>query len=252
MIVFSVIVPVYNSRQSLFELYWRVCQVMQQLAADFELILVDDFSLDDSYQQIKKLARFDQRVKGIRLAQNFGQQNAIFCGLQQARGDYLVTLDDDLQHSPEDIIKLYAKIKEGYQLVYALPEKRQYKFYRRWGSKLTNFLFGLITSKTSAIRVSSFRIMQKDLAEKIIKTNKHFIYLSALLLEQTDEIANIYTDQSKRKYGESNYNLIKLTLLFGRLYLYYGNLFFLQYLRKKGKQYLIAEATFVYQQERGN
>ena len=240
----SIVVPVYNGENSLEELYTSINKTAAANKLEFELILVDDHSPDQSYQEILKLHNQDSRVKGIRLAQNFGQQNAIFCGFNYAVGDYIITMDDDLQHRPEDISLLYQKIKEGYDVVYAIPEERSYSFYRRLGSKLTNWLFNLITPKKEKTRVSSFRIITGEMLEKIIDTDKSFIYLSAIILQEEAEIANVYTRHQQRKYGQSNYNFLKLLKLFLQLYIYYHEIPILKLFRSQKEQYLIAESTF--------
>ncbi len=245
----SIVVPVYNAENSLEELYLAIKKTAAANSLEFELILVDDNSLDQSYQKILELHNHDSRVKGIRLAENFGQQNAIFCGFNYAAGDYIITMDDDLQHRPQDINLLYQQIKKGYDVVYAIPEARADSFYRRLGSKLTNWLFELITPKSERIRVSSFRIINRKLLQKIINSDKSFIYLSAIILAEKPEIANIYTRQEERKYGQSNYNFLKLLKLFLKLFIYYGKLPFLKYFRSEKKQYLIAESTIKKKEE---
>jgi len=232
----------------LVELYSAIKKTAAANDFEFELILIDDHSPDQSYQKIVELHNQDSRVKGIRLAQNFGQQNAIFCGFNYALGDYIITMDDDLQHHPQDIALLYQQIKMGYDVVYAIPEERAYSFYRRLGSKLTNWLFNLITSKNERIRVSSFRIITKKILKKITASNKSFIYLSAIILKEEPEIANIYTKQQQRKYGQSNYNFLKLLKLFLKLYIYYGKLPLLKYLRRQKRQYIIGASTFDFKQ----
>lgn len=246
----SIVVPVYNGENSLAELYSAIKKTAAANDFDFELILIDDHSPDQSYQKILELHNQDSRVKGIRLAQNFGQQNAIFCGFNFAAGDYIITMDDDLQHLPQDIALLYQQIKKGYDVVYAIPEERAHSFYRRLGSKLTNWLFNLITPKNDEIRVSSFRIITREMMQKIKLSDKSFIYLSAIILEQKPEITNIYTRQQQRKYGQSNYNFLKLLKLFLKLYIYYGKLPFLKYLRRQKKQYIIGASTFKWKEEK--
>lgn len=240
----SIVIPVYNGENSLIELYQNLKKELKAVEVDFEVIFIDDNSSDQSYKKILSLNNKDKKVKGIQLAANFGQQNAIFCGLNYCQGDYIVTMDDDLQHSPSDISKLYFKIKEGYDVVYAVPQNQDHKLYRKLGSKLTNKLFNLITPKTNEIKVSSFRIMNQKTLKKVIKTNKSFIYLSAIILKTDAAIANLDIKKNKRKYGKSNYNLIKLSKLFLKLYLYYAELPFLKYFRSAKKQYRISKSTF--------
>ncbi|MFW5999714.1 MAG: glycosyltransferase family 2 protein [Halanaerobiaceae bacterium] len=237
----SAVIPVYNSEASLPELYERLAKVLGDIGGNFEIIMVDDCSCDGSYRQILKLQRRDNRVKGIKLAQNFGQQNALICGFNYISGDYVVTLDDDLQHRPEDIIKLYEKIREGYDVVYGLPEERRSGFYRKIGSKLTHYLFNLITAKDPELRVSSFRIMTWNIVKNIIEDEAAFVYISALVLEETDNIASVRVSHRNRKYGKSNYSFLRLVGLFIRLYIYHGNLPLLRLLRSDSPQYIIEE-----------
>lgn len=242
-VLFSIVIPVYNGENALEELYFELVKSLKKITDKFEIIMVDDNSNDKSYSKIIELAKRDRRIRGIKLAKNFGQQNAIICGLNYVNGQYAVTMDDDLQHNPEDITSLYDKIRKGYDIVYAIPEDREYSFYRKLGSKLTNHLFNLITNKGSNVRVSSFRIMKKNLVEKIIKEESSFVYISAILLKHTDKIANIFVSHSDRKYGESNYNIFKLSQLFFKLFIYYADFSFLKFLRKKEKQYIIEKST---------
>lgn len=237
----SIVIPVYNAENSLSELYSNVVKILAGIKLDFEIIFIDDYSLDKSYLKIKEIAENDSRVKVIKLARNFGQQNAILCGFNYTDGDYVVTMDDDLQHKAKDIKKLYEKIQEGYDIVYAVPQNREYGIYRKLGSKLTNILFNIISSKAADIRVSSYRIITRSLVDKIVKDKSSFVYISALVLKHTDNIANINVSHYNRKHGESNYNFFKLLKLFLNLYIYYGNFSFLEKLRKNGKQYEIEE-----------
>lgn len=237
----SVVIPVYNSEYSLVELYQRLTNALQIITDDYEIIMIDDYSKDDSYEQILQLHKKDNRVKAIKLAENFGQQNAIICGFNYIKGNYVITLDDDLQYNPEDIINLYNTIIKGYEVVYGIPEDRDYSFYRKIGSKLTNYLFGLITPKNPGIRVSSFRIMTRELVEKVVKYKSSFVYISAIILKHTKNITNIYITHNERKYGKSNYNFIKLAQLFIKLYIYHGNLSLLTLFRSKKPQFIIEE-----------
>lgn len=240
----SIVVPVYNGAASLKELYSQIKAAALKNDFLFELIFVDDGSSDQSYQKIVELHYQDSSVKGIKLAANYGQQNAIFSGLNYVSGDYIITMDDDLQHKPEDIIRLYQKIKEGYDLVYAVSETGDRSLYRQLGSKLRDLIFKLISSKKNDVKVSSFRIMKRQLLPQILAVDKAFIYISAIILKEDLKAANIKTTKAERKRGNSNYNFTKLFKLFFNLYLYYGNFYFLKYFRRRKKQYQIAELIF--------
>lgn len=221
--IISVVIPVYNSYDSLDELYKRLNKVLDNNFKEYEIIMVDDHSKDNSFQKLKKFNNENKRVKIIKLSQNFGQQNALFCGFHYCLGDYIVTIDDDLQHSPDDIIRLYNEIRKGYDIVYGVFEQREQLFYRRLGSYLTDKVFNRITKKRKDIKVSSFRILKKDLLKKIIKDKRSFIYLSAIILDETQNIGNIKVAHNERKYGDSNYSFIRLLKLFLKLYIYYSN-----------------------------
>lgn len=237
----SVVVPVFNSYNSLDELYKRLDNTLRENFDEYEIIMVDDHSQDNSYQKLKKYNKKDNRIKIIKLSRNFGQQNALFCGFHHCSGDYIVTIDDDLQHSPHDILRLYDEIKKGYDIVYGIFEQRQQLFYRRIGSYLTDKVFNMITDKRKDIRVSSFRILKKELLKKIIQDKRSFIYLSAIILNETPNISNIEVEHNERKYGNSNYSFIKLFKLFLKLYIYYSNNKICKLFRTDKPQFMIEE-----------
>ncbi len=134
---YSIVVPVYNSEKSLEILYSRIAAVFdEQLHQPFELILVDDCSRDNSYQVIRRLAAADSRVKGIQLAVNHGQQKAVLCGFHYVSGDYVITMDDDLQHPPEQIPVLIEKMEssDDIDVVIGEYETKKHGPVRRFGS----------------------------------------------------------------------------------------------------------------------
>ncbi len=237
----SIVIPVYNSYNSLEELYNRLTKTLEKNFDNHELIMVDDHSQDESFKKLKELHEKDNRIKVIKLAENFGQQNALMCGFHHSSGDYIVTMDDDLQHLPADVIELYQEIKKGYDIVYGIPAERQHLFYRRIGSYLTDKVFNLITNKSKNIRVSSFRILKRSLLKKVIQDKRAFVYLSAIILDLTDNIGNIYIEHEDRKHGDSNYNFFKLFKLFAKLYIYYSNNKILGIFRKNNPQYDIED-----------
>ncbi len=237
----SIVIPVFNSENSIEELYDRLVQTLENIFLDLEIIFVDDNSQDNSFKKLKNIYKKDKRVKVIKLSHNFGQQNALMCGFHYTTGNYIVTMDDDLQHLPENIINLYKEIKKGYDIVYAIPTEKQQKLYRRVGSYLTDKIFNLINNKSKDITVSSFRILKRSLLKKVIQDKRSFVYLSAIILNLTNNIGNIYIEHEERKYGDSNYNLIKLFKLFSKLYIYYSDNHLCKLLRSTNPQYIIDE-----------
>lgn len=222
----SVVIPVYNSEKSLDELYGRLKSALSLLSEDYEILLVDDGSKDLSYVRMKELHNRDSRFKIIGLDGNFGQQNAIMCGLHHTSGKYIVTMDDDMQHPPEEIGRLISKLKDGYDVVYGIPGQKKHSKIRNAGSKMTNYLFNKICHKPKDIRVSSFRVMTGDIVQKVVKDKTSFVYISAILLKNDAKVGNVIVMHDERKQGESNYSLIKLIKLYIKLYLYYSPAFF--------------------------
>lgn len=237
----SIVIPVYNSSHSLEELSKRIACILSRICQWYEIIMVDDGSKDDSFQKLLQLREQNQRIKIIRLADNFGQQNALICGFHYALGDYIVTIDDDLQHLPQEIEKLLITLDQGYDVVFGIPEVQQQSFYRRLGSKLTGYLFQCITTKPSGIKISSFRIFKKDLLQKIITHQTSFVYISAIIFQYTKNIGNVSVKHDFRKYGRSNYNFFKLINLFFKIYIYYANFDFLKLFRSKKPQFIIRD-----------
>ncbi len=236
----SIVIPVYNSEKSLAELYEGLSEALKQKYNRFEIILVDDGSKDGSFKVMCRLRSSDPDVKVVRLDGNFGQQNAILCGIRQASGDYVITMDDDLQHPPSEVIRLINKLDEGFDVVYGIPADRQHTAIRRLGTVLTDLVFERICGKPEGVKVSSFRVMKRWLAEKIAADRTSFVYISAIIMKHTRNIGNITTAHNNRKYGRSNYSLMKLMKLFLKLIVNYGCLPW-EIRKEYGPQYVIKE-----------
>src|SRR6476469_7175584 len=133
----SVVIPVYHSEKILPELVSRLSQALPAITDEFEVILVNDGSRDNSWQVIESLRKEHSWLRGICMMRNYGQHNALLCGIRAAKYEIVVTMDDDLQHPPEEIPKLLAKLNEGYDVVYGKPEKEQHGIFRDALSILT-------------------------------------------------------------------------------------------------------------------
>lgn len=234
----SVVIPVYNSEKSLRELYEGLTAELSEISASCEIIMVDDGSRDDSFTEMLRLHAFDKAVKLVRLDGNFGQQNAIMCGLRYASGDYVVTMDDDLQHPPEEIRKLVEKLEEGFDVVYGIPEDKKHSAVRNIGTAMTDLLFNLICGKPGKVKVGSFRVLKRELVGKIAADCTSFVYITAITLKYTKRIGNVAVEHNERKYGTSNYSLIKLFKLFFKLFINYADLPF-HICRDSKPQYII-------------
>lgn len=206
----SVVVPVYRSKATLPELHRRLVAALQHVQPDFELILVEDCGGDDSWQVIDALARSDRRVRGLRLARNYGQHNALLCGIRAACGALIVTLDDDLQNPPEEIPKLLAKLSEGYDVVYGFPELETHGFFRNMASRITKIALRGAMGVESASKVSAFRAFRTRLRDAFHDYRSPSVNMDVLLTWGTSRFAAIAVRQDKRSVGESGYSLRKL------------------------------------------
>ena len=161
----SVVVPVYGCDESLPELYKRLVTTLSEMNTDFEMILVNDASPDDSWNQIVALTTVDSRVKGINLSRNFGQHYAITAGLDYANGHWVVVMDCDLQDQPEEILKLHAKAMEGFDIVYARRAVRQDSFLKRLSSRAFFAVFDYLTEQKSDPAIANFGIYSHKVIE---------------------------------------------------------------------------------------
>lgn len=231
----SIVIPVYNSENSIVELVDELQVVIENI--DFEVVLVDDRSRDESFSRCEGLSRRYSNVTAVRLSRNYGQQNAILAGVRLARGDYIVTMDDDKQHSPEDVIRLYNEILNGGDIVYAIDFDEDVKGHRMLGSKMVAWTFNKLFIKKKDMRVSSFRIFNKKMKDLLSSYRGSFVYISAIMLFTKPDIKNINIEKKKRKYGKSNYSLRKLMGLYFNIYVYYSGIKFLELFQNDKEQY---------------
>ncbi len=214
-ILYSVVVPVYNGASSLEELFFRTQAVFKKNAHLFEIIFVDDFSLDNSWDVIKKLKdNFPEIVNGIKLSKNFGQHGATMCGFFHSKGDFIITIDDDLDFSPESIDFLLEDYnKTGSDLIYGVPRKTKKISFR---SFLTKLYIGFSKIEgTKKGRGSSFRLMSKKLIERIKGNANNFVLIDEICLWYTNNISFIEVENPEGKRKKSRYSLNSLFNLAG-------------------------------------
>jgi len=205
----SVVVPVYRSQESLRELHRRIAAAVEPLDPHFELILVEDCGGDRSWEVIEELARTDPRVRGIRLSRNFGQHAATICGFAHARGQWIATLDDDLEQAPEYLAALYKKAQEGFDLVYGVYPERTHKSWRNVTSNLARWLFNkAIPSLNDAY--TSYRLIRGDIARALTQFDSPFPFVDGYLSWLTNRYATVEVPHGVRAHGTSNYTFRKL------------------------------------------
>lgn len=206
----SIVVPVYNSEGSLPLLVERLQHVLPKIAAAYEIILVNDGSSDRSWTVIQELAARLPSVRGITLARNYGQHNAIICGVCAARFEVCVTLDDDLQHPPEEIPRLLAKLHEGFDVVYGTPEQEQHGLWRDMASRLTKWALQSAMGVGVARDVSAFRAFRIAIRTAFERYQSPYVSLDVLLTWQTTRFAAVRVRHEPRTIGRSQYSVRKL------------------------------------------
>ena len=171
------------------------------------MILVDDSSRDNSYEVMEKLHKADSRVKIIQMAKNFGQHPALLCGFSFAKGDFIITMDDDLHHRPEEIPKMAAAINErdDVDVIIAKYENRKHNFIRKLGTKISIYATSKMLNKDPNLEITSFRLMRRFIVEAILNTNTHLPQIGNLLVQSSNRIINIPVQHDSRKVGRSNY-----------------------------------------------
>jgi len=206
----SVVVPVYNSEASLTLLIERLEPVLQALAAYFEVILVNDGSRDRSWEVIGQLVARYPWVRGISLMRNYGQHNALLCGIRAARHQVTVTLDDDLQDPPEEIPKLLARLAEGYDVVYGAPEEEKHGLWRDLASRLTKIALSSAVGVETARHVSAFRAFRTEIRGAFTNFQGPFVMIDVLLTWGAARFAADPVRHDVRLVGASQYTLRKL------------------------------------------
>ncbi len=202
---YSIIVPVYNSENSLEELFQRLEKVLNQISSKYEIIFVDDHSHDQSWEKLTELKEKNNHVTIIRLSKNFGQHNATVCGIYEAKGNIIITIDDDLEHPPENIPKLIDVFKKNnYSLLYGITQIQHKSHFRRYASQLAKYVAR--TFVKSFGEGSAFRVIKKELADKLKNHNEPYIFIDEVLYWYTNNFGVLNIEFDKRKYGDSNYS----------------------------------------------
>ena len=206
----SVVIPVYRAEQTLAELYRQLIVVMQDITPVFEIIFVEDGGGDGSWPIIKSLAKADHRVRGFRMSRNYGQHNALLCGIRAARHDIILTMDDDLQHPTDRIAALLAALTPEYDVVYGAPEVDQHGFRRDLASRMTKMALAGTMGADTARNVSALRVFRTRLRDGFQDYRSPYVSIDVLLTWTTDRFTAIRVPHAPRSAGESGYTLGKL------------------------------------------
>jgi len=208
----SIVIPVYQSEHSLRPLLARLETVLPGLARRYEVILINDGSRDGSGAVLDEAAQRYHWVRPVHLMRNYGQHNAVLCGIRLANYDITVTMDDDLQNPPEEIEKLLHKLAEGCDAVYGYPEKETHGFLRDVASRVTKISLQRAMGVATASRVSSFRAFRTQVRDAFQDYRGAFVSIDVLLGWGTTRFAAVPVDNPPRTIGKSNYTVSKLIL----------------------------------------
>lgn len=206
----SVVVPVFNSRDSLPELCRRLIEVLPGLAVESEIILVNDGSRDDSWPVIVSLSERHPSVRGLDLMRNYGQHNALLCGLRVASGEVVVTMDDDLQHPPERIHVLLERLSESVDVVYGTPARQQHGLLRDIASLMTKWVLQGAMGAEVATKVSAWRAIRRPVVASFAGYHDSFVSIDVLLSWATNRFTWVAVEHDPRSAGRSNYSIGRL------------------------------------------
>ncbi len=222
--IFSVVIPVYNSELIVAETVIRTVQFFTLNNYSYEIILVNDGSKDNSWSVISALAEKNKNVISINLLHNYGQHNANLCGFRKAKGDYVITMDDDLQNPPEEIEKLIVAARDGYDLVIGRFRKKKHSFFRRMGTKAVGYINRKIFRSEKGFVLTNFRLIRRDVIDRVCSYKSRLPYIPGLVLMFSNDRKNVYVEHHERREGESNYSLYRIMKLVSTILFNYSSL----------------------------
>lgn len=210
----SFVIPCYRSENTIGAVVEEIRRTMPALSQyDYELVLVNDCSPDNTFEVIKKLAREDEHITAIDLAKNFGQNAALMCGMSHAAGDIIICMDDDCQTPADEAGKLLDKLEEGYDVVYASYEHKQHSNFRNFGTRLNNLMNEVMLGKPPELSITSYFAVRRFIVEEMLRYPHCYPYVEGLILRTTRRIATVPVTHRAREEGESGYTLVKLISL---------------------------------------
>lgn len=213
----SIVVPVYRSEDCLEALVAAIAEALTPTGRGYEVVLVNDFSPDNSWTVIESICARETNVVGVDLRKNFGQDNAIITGMRVARGKYVAVMDDDLQHHPSDLPALLARIDEGFDVVYAEFRVKKQKFWKNLGSWFNGRVAEWVINKPPDVYLSPYKIIRGEVAELICSYEGPDPYVDGLLFQVTARITQIPVDHHPRHAGRSTYTFWKSLRVWARL-----------------------------------
>lgn len=221
MVSISVVIPVYNSADCIEACAERIAKVLSEF--EYEILLVNDQSPDNSWNVLKKLANTNKNIKIINLLKNAGQDNAIMAGLKHSQNDFVVIMDDDLQHAPEDIVLLLNEsLKKDLDVCYAKFPKLKQAVWKKWGSWLNGKVSEYYLGKKKGVYLSPYKILHRRVVNEIVKYEGGFPYIDAIILSLTANYDEVSIEHHERFAGKGNYNLRRSLSVFAKMFFSYS------------------------------
>lgn len=211
----SVVIPVYKCENSIAELYERLKNTLERISTNWEIVFVNDASPHNDWEQIKKLINIDKRVKGINLSRNFGQHNAIFAGLEHAKGEWIVVMDGDLQDKPEDIIALYHEAEKGFEIVVASRAIRYDNYFKKLSSKIFYQVLSYLSETKIDYTIGNFGIYHRKVINSVLQMGDKIKFFPVMVHWVGFSKQKVNVEHDERKYGKTSYSfksLLKLAI----------------------------------------
>ena len=210
---YCVVIPVFNSERIVGDTVEHTVAFFRGEGLAFEIILVNDGSTDRSWEIIRQKSKDHPEVVAINLLHNYGQHVANLCGFRHADGDYVITMDDDLQNPPKEIAKLIAKAAEGHDLVIGQFKEKQHSLIRRLGSRVVSLINRKVFHTPKRLAMTNFRIINKDVVQRVCRHRASYLYIPGLVILYSSNRANVVVDHQQRQIGSSNYNIWRIAKL---------------------------------------
>ena len=207
----SFVIPCYRSENSVGAVVSEIIDTVSEDGRyDYEIICVNDYSPDNTFEVLKGLAKENKKIKVISFSRNFGQHSALMAGFNHVTGDIVVCLDDDGQNPPSEMFKLIDKLEEGYDLVSAKYVEKKHSLIRRLGTKISFWMSKTFIGKPKNIDLNSYYVFKRYIVDEIIKYKNPYPFVHGLILRITRNMANVVIEHKEREHGSSGYSLKKL------------------------------------------
>jgi glycosyltransferase involved in cell wall biosynthesis len=210
---YSIVVPVFNSAEIVGTTVDRIVEVFEAAGLSYQLVLVNDGSRDGSWEVIAERARCNKQIVALDLLRNYGQHNANLAGMREATGDYVITMDDDLQNPPDQALVLIEEAMTGCDVVFGKFERKQAAGYRRLGSSMIAMINRRVFGQPADLAVSNFRILRRDVVDRICGSRTSYPYITGQALLYSSNRSHVTVRHEPRAAGSSHYNLVRITRL---------------------------------------